>query len=144
MSITLRFAMDTWGITYQAMVPGLTTSYLLAKEMANSLRLLFEGLASVHQVACCSAKDRGMFYLYVKFDWAPDPMVAIKVLSRVCLELNGLHFEIHDPLNFQQYIKLPFEQSADNALRLIRENIPKLTARVSEGYDVYVEDLSLQ
>ncbi len=72
------------------------------------------------------------------------PLIAIKMLSRACLELNGLHFEVHDPLNYLSYVKLPFEmkeKDLDNRLILIRENIPKLTARVSEGIDVHVEDL---
>jgi len=64
--------MDTYGITYQAMVPGQTTTYLPAKEFANLCRLMFEHLASVHQVACCSANDRVLFFLYVKFDFAPE------------------------------------------------------------------------
>jgi len=37
-SARVRFAMDTWGIMFQTMVPGGTTSYLLAKEVANLLR----------------------------------------------------------------------------------------------------------
>lgn len=61
MSIDVRFAMDTYGITYQAMVPGRTTSYLLAKQMANLLKSSFEGSASIRQVACSSANDRGLF-----------------------------------------------------------------------------------
>ncbi len=39
-------------------------------------------------------------------------------------------------------IKLPFEtneKGLGNGLRLIMENIPKLTARVPEGMDVYME-----
>ena len=65
--------MEVWGVTYQAMVP--TTSYLLAAQMADSLRLLFKDQASIHQVAC-SVNDRGMFNLYGKFDFAPDPHLA--------------------------------------------------------------------
>ena len=144
MSINLRFAMDTWGVTYQAMVPGMTTSFLLAKEFASSLRLMFEDLASVHQVACCSVNDRGLYNLYVKFDFAPEPLLATKVLSRACIELNGLHFQVYDPLNYMAYVKLPFEMNEsqlDNGLRLVRENTPKITARVSEGIDVVVETL---
>ncbi len=35
--------MNMYGITYQAMIPGQTTSYRLAKEMGRSLKLLFDG-----------------------------------------------------------------------------------------------------
>jgi len=89
---SVRFAMDTWGIMFQSMVPGMTTSFLLAKEMGNLLRSMMvdQQLAVVRQVACRAANDRGLFNLYVKFDWAPDPHVAIKYLSLACLELNGL------------------------------------------------------
>ncbi len=103
-----------------------------------------ENLAVVSQVACSSANDRGLFNLYVEFDWSPDPYVAIKFLSKCCLELNGLHFEVFDPLNYQAYVKLPFdvkEADLDNALLLIRLNIPKLISRVAEGMDLYVEDM---
>ncbi len=51
----------------------------------------------VSQVVFSSANDRGLFNLYIKFDWAPDPYVATKFLSKCCLELNGLHFEVYDP-----------------------------------------------
>ena len=60
-SINLRFAMGTYGITYQGMLP--TTTYLLGKEMGNLLRLWFEDLAVVKQLACCSANDRGLYYM---------------------------------------------------------------------------------
>ena len=105
---------------------------------------MFEDLASVHQAACCSVNDRGLFNLYVKFDFAPEPLLAIKVLSRACIELNGLHFQVFDPLNYMAFVKLPFEMNEsqlDNGLKLVRENIPKITARVSEGMDVHVETL---
>jgi len=142
--ISVRFAMDTYGIMFQTMVPGGTTSYLLAKHMANLLRatLMEQNLAVVSQVACSSANDRGLFNLYVKLDWALDPYVAIKFLSKCCLELNGLHFEMYDPLNYMAYVKLPFEikeADLDYALLLIRQNIPKLTAKVSGGMDFYIE-----
>ncbi len=125
------------------MIPSQTTNYLLAKEMGRSLKLLFDGLGLVHQVGCCSANDRGLFYLYVTFDRAPEPSIAIKMISIACLELNGLHFQVLDPLNYMAYVKLPFtmkEQDLDEGLRLIRQNIPALTARVSQGMDVHVED----
>ncbi len=32
-------------------------------------------------------------------DWTLDPLLAIKVLSGACIDLSGLHFQIHDPLN---------------------------------------------
>ena len=142
----MRFAMDTWGIMFQTMVPGGTTSYFLAKQVGNLLRskLMEPNLAVVNQVACSAANDRGLFNLYVKFDWAPDPYVAVKILSIVCLELNGLHFEIWDPLNYMAYVKLPFEikeADLDHALLLIRQNIPKLISRVSEGMDLYIETM---
>ncbi len=136
--------MDSWGLRTKQWCPGMTTTYLLAKEFANSLRLMFEDLASIHQVASCSVNDRGLFNLYVKFDFASEPLLVAKVLSRACLELNGLHFEVHDPLNYMAYVKLPFEmheKDLDNGLMLIRQSIPKLTSRVSEGIDVVVETL---
>jgi len=143
-SIDVRFAMNTWGLTFQEMVAGRTTTYLLSKEMGNLLRLLFQDQAVLHQVACCSVNDRGLFNLYINFDYPPDPYVAMKHMSKACLELNSLHFQVHDPLNFMSYVRLPFEMKEadlDNALKLIRENIPKITARVSEGMDVHVEDM---
>ncbi len=100
--------------------------------------------AAVKQVACSAANDRGLFNLYVRWEWPPEPLIAIKLLTFACLELNGLHYEVYDPLNFGAYIKLPFdvkEEDLDNALLLIRRNIPKLIARVSEGMYLYIEDL---
>ena len=101
-------------------------------------------LAVVKQVACSAVNDRGLFNLYVKFDWSPDPYVATKVLSKCCLELNALHFEVYDPLNYMAYVKLPFDvtiDELDNALLLIKQNIPKLVARVAEGMDLYIEEM---
>ncbi len=34
-----------------------------------------QNLALVNQVACSAANDRGLFNLYVKFDWAPALML---------------------------------------------------------------------
>jgi len=50
--------------------------------MGNLLRLLFTDKGVVRQVTCCSANVRGLFYMYVKFDYAPDPVVAINTLSK--------------------------------------------------------------
>ena len=100
------------------------------------------GKSCCGESGCNSANDRGLFNFYVKFDWAPDPYVATKFLSKCCLELNGLHFEVYDPLNYMAYVKLPFEikeADLDNALLLIRQNIPKLISKVSEGMDLYIE-----
>ena len=91
----------------------------------------------------CGHDRYPLFNLYVKFDWAPDPYVATKFPSKCCLELDGLHFEVYDPLNYMAYVKLPFdvkEVDFDNALLLIRQNIPKLISRVSEGMDLYIEE----
>ncbi len=95
MSINTRFAMDTWGVTFQEMVMGSTTTYLLAKQMANLLKLYLKDSAVIRQIGCCSVNDRGMFNFYIKFDYAPDAYVAQKQISRACLELNGLHFQVH-------------------------------------------------
>lgn len=51
-------------------------------------------------MACRSANDGGLFNLYVKFDWGAEPLIAIRLLSMACLELNGLHSEVYDRLNF--------------------------------------------
>ena len=80
------------------MVAGRTTSYLLAKTVEEACKVEVQNpmLGS----PCCSVNDKGLFNLYVKFDWTPGALMAIKILSMICLELDGLHFEIHDPLNY--------------------------------------------
>ncbi len=73
-------------------------------------------------------------------------LIATKLLSIACLDLNGLHYQVHDPLNYQQIIKQNFDRTEDNldiALQLIRENTPKLIARVAEGPDFYVKTCKL-
>lgn len=50
-------------------------------------------------------------------------MLATKVLIRACIDVNGLRFQVYNPLNYMAYVKLPFdmhEQDLDNALVLIR------------------------
>ncbi len=144
MNTEYRSAQHAAKSLFQTLVPGETTSFLLTKKMASLLQLSMGHHAVVKQIACSSANDRGLFNLYVTFDWTPEPLIAIKLLSIACLELNGLHFEVYDPLNYMAYVKLPFEikeVDLDHALLLIRENIPKLISRVSEGIDLHVEDL---
>ena len=49
---------------------------------------------------------------------------------------------MYDPLNYMAYVKLRFEikeADLDNALLLIKQNIPKLISKVSEGMDLYIE-----
>ena len=43
---------------------------------------MFEDVASINQVACCSVNDRGLCNLYAKFDFAPEPLVALKVFEQ--------------------------------------------------------------
>lgn len=33
----------------------------------------------------------------------------MQVISQACLDLDGLHFQVLDPLNFMAYVKLPFD-----------------------------------
>lgn len=77
---------------------------------------------------------QGSFNLYMEYDFPPDPKLCMEVMSRACLDLQGMHFQVFDFLNYQAYVKLPFEMNEselDNGLRLIRETIPKLTTRVT-------------
>lgn len=67
----------------------------------------------------------------------------MKVLSRGCIELNGLHFQVFDPLNFMAYVKIPFEmdeKDLDSALRLVRLQESKYTTQV--GSTVAMADSS--
>ena len=85
-----------------------------------------------------------VFKLYIKFDFPPDPTVARKVLARICIENNALHYTVSVPLNFEEPVKLPYEQSEaglDICLARIRENTPKIIAEVAEGLDLWVETL---
>ena len=66
--------------------------YLLAKQIAQDCRPLFDNLTSVHQVACNKMGQLGVFRLHVKFDFPPDPHVAKKVLARICVENNALSY----------------------------------------------------
>ena len=42
--------------------------------------------AVVIQIACSAANDRVLFNMYVTFDCAPEPLIAIKLLSIACCE----------------------------------------------------------
>ena len=44
----------------------------------------------------------GVFRLHVKFDFPPDPHVAKKILARIYVENNALHYTIRDPLNYEE------------------------------------------
>ena len=100
--IRLRFAMEVWSVTFQNLLigPQSPSPYLLAKQAAQDCRLLLDDFASVHQVACSKMGQLGVFRPYVKFDFPPDPHVARKVLARICVENNALHYTISDPLNY--------------------------------------------
>lgn len=139
-TIPLRFAMEVWSVTYQSLLIGAQSPspYLLAKMIARDCRLLFEGLASVHQVACSSTGDLGLFRIYVKFDFPPDPIVARKVLVRIYVENNFIYYTISDPMNYEQPVKLPWDQSEsglDLALARIREGQQKIISDVATGME---------
>ena len=138
--------MEVWSITFQSLLigPRSPSPYLLAKQVAQDCRLLLEDLSSVHQVACIKMGHLGVFKLYIKFDFPPDPTVARKVLSRICIENNALHYTVSDPLNFEEPVKLPYEQSEaglDICLARIRENTSKIINEVATGLDLWVETL---
>ena len=81
----------------------------------------------------------GVFRLYIKFDFPPDPHVA-----RICVENNAIHYTISDPLNYAEPVKLPYEQDEaglDICLARIKENTPKIIADVATGLDLHVETL---
>ena len=144
--IRLRFAMEVWSVTFQSLLigPQSPSPYLLAKQIAQDCRLLLEDFASVHQVACSKMGQLGVFRLYIKFDFPPDPHVARKVLARICVENNAIHYTISDPLNYAEPVKLPYEQDEaglDICLARIKENTPKIIADVATGLDIHVETL---
>ena len=88
--------------------------------------------------------DLGLYRLYVKFDYPPEPLIARKMLARICEENNALHFTVSDPLNYEQLVKLPFEvdeSELDIYLARIRENQSKMISDVATGFDLWVETL---
>ena len=144
--IRLRFAMEVWSVTFQSLLigPHSPSPYLLAKRIAQDCRLLFDNLASVHKVACSKMGQLGVFRLYIKFDSPSDPHVASKVLARICVENNAIHYTISDPLNYEEPVNLPYEQDEeglDICLTRIRENTPKMISDVATGMDLWVEDV---
>lgn len=88
--------------------------------------------------------DLGVFRIYVKFDFPPEPSIARKILARICLENNALYYSISDPLNCEEPVKLPHEQSEsglDLALARINDNQAKIISDVATGMDLWVETL---
>lgn len=88
--------------------------------------------------------DLGLFRVYIKFDFPPKPLIARKVLSRICVENNALYYTISDPLNFEEPVKLPYEQSEsglDLSLARIKRNQEKIVSDVATGMDLYVEEM---
>ena len=66
------------------------------------------------------------------------------MLSRICVENNALHYDIGEPLNYEEPVKLPYEQDEaglDIYSARIRENTPKIINDVATGMDLWVEDL---
>lgn len=76
-TIPLRFAMEVWSVTFQSLLIGAQSPspLVLAKTISRDCRLLFESLASVHQVACSRMGDLGLFRLYIKFDFPAEPLI---------------------------------------------------------------------
>ena len=147
-TIRLRFAKEIWSVTFQSLLigPRSPSPYLLAKMIAQECRLLFDNLASVRSVSCSKMGQLGVFQLYIKFDFPRDPHVARKVLCRICFENNALHYDIGDPLNYEEPVKLPYEQDEaglDIYSAGIRENTLKIINDVATGMDLWVEDLLL-
>ena len=145
-TIRLRFAMEVWSVTFQSLLigPQSHSPYLLAKMIAQDCWLLFDNLASVRSVACGKMGQLGVFRLYVKFDFPLDPHVVRKVLSRICIENNALHYDISDPLNYEEPVKLLYQQDEaglDICLARIRENTPKIINDGATGMDLWAEDM---
>ena len=138
--------MEIWSVTFQSSVIGAQSPlpYLLAKGNSQDCRLLFERLASVQQIACSRMNDFGVFRVYIKFDFPPEPSVARKVLSKICVENNAVHYTISDPLNYQEPVLMPYQQSQsglDVALDRIKQNQAKIISDVATGQDLWVETL---
>lgn len=62
------------------------------------------------------------------------------MLSRICVENDALYYTISDPLNFEQPVKLLWDQSLaglDLALTRIQEGQAKIIADVATGMDLW-------
>lgn len=145
-TINLRFAMETWAITFQTLLlgPSSPSPSTLAKTIGRDCRLSFGDLALVQQVACSKHSNLGVFQLYVKFSFPPEPALANKILSQICLANNALYFSISDPMNYLEAVKLPYEQDEsglDLCLARIKENTPRIISNVATGMDLYVEEM---
>ena len=145
-TIHLRFAIKTWAITFvSSQTAGLNHSpFTLAKQIGQDCRLLFADSALVRQVACSKYAQIGVFRLYARFDFPGEPALVRKILNKICVANNALHYNVYDPLNYQEPVNLPFEldeSTLDVALTRIRENQAKIISDVAIGMDIYVEEL---
>lgn len=138
--------MEIWSVTFQSLAIGAQSPspFLLAKGISQDCRLLFERLASVRQVACSRMGDLGVFRDYIKFDFPPEPSIARKILSRICISNDVVYYTISDPFNYQEPIKMLYQQSEsglDVALDRIKQNQVKMISHVATRQDLWFEDL---
>ena len=138
--VPLRFAMDTWAITFQSLIIGpLSPSpATLAKRIGASLEHSLDGYPSAAQRGANKMGELGVYRIYRKFSFPPKPEHAREVLRRACEDARALHYNISDCLNYQEPVKLPYEldeSMLDIGLERIRRNSDQIVTDVTEGMD---------
>lgn len=109
--VTLRFAMDTWAITFQSLIIGpLSPSAATpAKRIGASLEHSLDGYPSAAHLGASKMGELGVYRVYVKFNFPPEPEHARELLRRACEDAGALHYSISDNLNYQEAVKFPYE-----------------------------------
>ena len=138
--VPLRFAMDTWAITFQTLIIGpLSPSpATLAKRIGASLEHSLDGYPSAAQLGASKMGELGIYRIYVKFAFPPEPEHARELLRKACQDAGALYFSISDSLNYQESVKLPYEldeSMLDIGLERIRRNQEQMVTDVTEGLD---------
>ena len=138
--VPLRFAMDTWAITFQTLIIGPLSPSLatLAKRIRASLEHSSDGYPSAAQLGANKMGELGIYRIYVKFSFLPVPEHAREVLRKACDDAGALFFSISDSLNYQESVKLPYEldeSMLDIGLERIRRNQDQMVTNVTEGLD---------
>ena len=90
------------------------------------------------QLGASKMGSLGIYRIYVKFGFPPEPQHARELLRAACQDADALYFNISDCLNYQESVKLPYEldeSMLDIGLERIWRNSDQIVTDVTEGME---------
>lgn len=131
MKTSLRFAMETWGLS--AYLQNELPTAHVAEVVMRNIETKLGTRGTVHEIGC-SYRDQSVYDIFIHFDFPPAPEVAIEVLGQAFEGLSILTLDLINPFSYSSSVV--HDVSLDklgNALKRIKQHQELIKKDVVSG-----------